>query len=59
VSRALRGDRAAEVSRILDLGATLLTGRPVVEDGWQWHTLADLDGNEFCVLQPPGGPATA
>jgi Glyoxalase-like domain len=55
VSRALRGDRAAEVSRILDLGATLLTGRPVVEDGWQWHTLADLDGNEFCVLQPPGG----
>jgi predicted enzyme related to lactoylglutathione lyase len=46
-------DLAAEVTRILGLGATLLTGSPVTEDGWSWHILADPDGNEFCVLQPP------
>jgi hypothetical protein len=27
------------------------------EDGWSWHILADPDGNEFCVLQPPGMPS--
>jgi Glyoxalase-like domain len=37
----------------VDLGATLLTSQPVLEDDWRWHTLADPDGNEFCVLQPP------
>lgn len=21
--------------------------------GWLWHVLADPDGNEFCVLEPP------
>ena len=51
-------DLAAEVSRIIGLGASLLTSRPVEEDGWRWHVLADPDGNEFCVLQPPAGPAT-
>jgi predicted enzyme related to lactoylglutathione lyase len=45
-------DLAAEVSRVLGLGASLLTDRPVVEDGLRWHILADPDGNEFCVLQP-------
>ena len=50
-------DLAAEVSRILGLGASLLTAEPVVEDSLRWHILADPDGNEFCVLQPPGGPA--
>jgi predicted enzyme related to lactoylglutathione lyase len=49
-------DVDAEVSRILGLGATLLTGQAVVEDGWRWHVLADPDGNEFCVLQPHGEP---
>src|SRR5215472_5364718 len=52
-------DLAVEVSRILGLGASLLTSRPVEEDGWRWHVLADPDGNEFCVLQPPAGPAMA
>jgi predicted enzyme related to lactoylglutathione lyase len=47
-------DLEAEVRRVLDLGATLLTSQPVAEDGWYWHILADPDGNEFCVLQPPG-----
>ena len=50
-------DLAAEVSRILGLGASLLTDRPVVAEGWRWHILADLDGNEFCVLQPPRATA--
>jgi predicted enzyme related to lactoylglutathione lyase len=49
-------DLAAEVSRIAGLGATVLTARPVAEDGLQWHILADPDGNEFCVLQPSAGP---
>lgn len=43
----------AEVSRVTSLGATVLTSRPIVEDDWTWHVLADPDGNEFCVLQPP------
>ena len=49
-------DMDTEVSRILALGATLLTEQAVVEDGSRWHVLADPDGNEFCVLQPPGEP---
>jgi predicted enzyme related to lactoylglutathione lyase len=49
-----------EVERLLGLGASLLTGHPVIEHGWRWHILADPDGNEFCVLQPPAGnPATS
>ena len=49
-----------EVERILGLGASLLTDHPVVEHRWRWHILADPDGNEFCVLQPPAdGPTTS
>ena len=50
-------DLDAEVGRVLDLGARLLTREPVTEDGWAWHILGDPDGNEFCVLQPPGIPS--
>ena len=50
-------DLDAEVRRVLDLGATLLTSEPVTEDGLSWHILGDPDGNEFCVLQPPGIPS--
>jgi len=46
-------DLGAEVGRVLALGAVQLTGTPVTEGGWRWHILADPDGNEFCVLQPP------
>jgi predicted enzyme related to lactoylglutathione lyase len=42
-----------EVQRIRQLGATLLTTEVMSEDGWKWHVLADPDGNEFCVLEPP------
>jgi predicted enzyme related to lactoylglutathione lyase len=45
----------AEVSRVTALGATVLASHPIAEDGWTWHVLADPDGNEFCVLQPPVG----
>ena len=48
-------DLHAEVTRVTALGATMATSEPVVEDGWTWHVLADPDGNEFCVLQPPPG----
>ena len=47
-------DMEAEVRRILSLGATLITDQEVREEDWRWHILADPDGNEFCVLQPPG-----
>ena len=41
-------DLTTEVERILGLGATKLWG-PVEELGMCWVTLADPDGNEFCV----------
>jgi predicted enzyme related to lactoylglutathione lyase len=46
-------DLAAEVARVCALGGTVLTREPLVEVGWVWHLLADPDGNELCVLQPP------
>jgi predicted enzyme related to lactoylglutathione lyase len=46
-------DLDAEISRLTDLGATVLTDPPIVENGWVWHVLADPEGNEFCVLRPP------
>jgi Glyoxalase-like domain len=41
--------RAVEVQRLLDLGATHIADfiRP---DGTGWVTLADPEGNEFCIL---------
>jgi predicted enzyme related to lactoylglutathione lyase len=46
-------DLDAEVARVRALGARMVTEDPVVEAGWVWHVVADPDGNEFCVLQPP------
>ncbi|GIE32761.1 glyoxalase [Actinoplanes italicus] len=46
-------DLAVEVARVEALGARRLTSEPIEEHGWSWHVLADPDGNEFCVLQPP------
>ena len=43
----------SEVDRVVALGARRLTSEPTREEGWSWHILADPDGNEFCVLQPP------
>jgi predicted enzyme related to lactoylglutathione lyase/uncharacterized protein YciI len=52
-------DLAGEITRAVGLGATVLTERPVEEDGFRWHILADPDGNEFCILQPSGPPSPA
>ncbi|GIF23729.1 putative enzyme related to lactoylglutathione lyase [Actinoplanes tereljensis] len=42
-------------ARVVALGARRVTTEPLDEHGWVWHVLADPDGNEFCVLQPPRG----
>ena len=52
-------DLEAETTRVTALGARRLTTAPIEEDGWTWHVLADPDGNEFCVLQPPPVHASA
>ena len=42
-------DRAAEIQRLLDLGATRVdVGQD--EEEVSWTVLADPEGNEFCVL---------
>jgi catechol 2,3-dioxygenase-like lactoylglutathione lyase family enzyme len=46
-------DLDAEVSRLLALGASQVTGELLGNNGWLWHVLRDPDGNEFCVLRPP------
>jgi predicted enzyme related to lactoylglutathione lyase len=46
-------DLESETSRVRDLGARVVTSEPLQEAGWTWHVLADPDGNEFCVIQPP------
>jgi len=40
-------DRAAEVERLVGLGATVV--HEMHEYGMVWTTLADPEGNEFCV----------
>jgi hypothetical protein len=44
-------DRRAEVGRLVGLGATV---RAEVQHatGGRWTTMADPEGNEFCVLEP-------
>jgi hypothetical protein len=37
-------DLGTEVQRLRDLGAVVLTDRPVIEAGWRWHVLADPEG---------------
>jgi hypothetical protein len=57
--RPADGTREQEVERILALGASQLADhrRP---DGSGWITLADPEGNEFCILpkDPAGSGAT-
>lgn len=43
-------DRAAEVKRLLELGATEVDEQVV--PGFAWTVLADPEGNVFCVGQP-------
>jgi hypothetical protein len=44
-------DLDEEVDRIRGLGATKI--RDVAEDGYQWVTLGDLEGNEFDIVAAP------
>ena len=46
---APQGGRAAEVERLVGLGATALGERGGDEYGMVWTTLTDPEGNEFCV----------
>jgi hypothetical protein len=49
-------DQAAELQRLLDLGATpadIGQGADV-----NWHVLADPEGNEFCLLHSRVEPVT-
>lgn len=51
-----RGESLAdEIERLTTLGATSLTGGQHQEFGLHWETLADPEGNEFCVVGPPPG----
>lgn len=43
-------DRAAEVKRLVGLGATEVDEQVV--PGFAWTVLSDPEGNEFCVGQP-------
>ncbi|WNV89802.1 VOC family protein [Umezawaea sp. Da 62-37] len=43
-------DRAAEVARLLELGASEVAEHTV--PGLTWTVLADPEGNQFCVGQP-------
>ncbi|MEU4741594.1 VOC family protein [Actinosynnema sp. NPDC023658] len=43
-------DRAAEVARLVGLGATEVDEHTV--PGLTWTVLADPDGNRFCIGQP-------
>jgi hypothetical protein len=42
-------DRAAEVARLVELGATRVAD--MNEWGYEWTVMADPEGNEFCVAQ--------
>jgi predicted enzyme related to lactoylglutathione lyase len=45
----LRGESmAAEVARLVDLGATVIAERSLGDD-IRWTVMADPEGNEFCV----------
>ena len=46
---APQGGRAAEVARLVELGATELGERGGDAYGLVWTTLTDPEGNEFCV----------
>ncbi len=49
-----------EVDRLLEHGATLVTDhRGIYGPGSGWVTLADPEGNVFCVLKSPGELAAA
>jgi len=58
--RPTDGTRDEEVARLLAIGATEVADhREVRGDGTGWVTLADPEGNEFCVLRSDAERAAA
>jgi hypothetical protein len=47
-------DRERDVERLVGLGATRLSDRQEPAMGLEWTTLADPEGNEFCVVRGSG-----
>jgi predicted enzyme related to lactoylglutathione lyase len=47
----LADDIEAEAARLVGLGASRLRDEPFAEHGTRWVTMADPEGNEFCVCQ--------
>ena len=57
---AEKGQREAEVKRLVGLGATSLGDRGGAETGgYVWTTLTDPEGNEFDVGEPPASVPAA
>ena len=51
-ARPRSGTQAAEIDRVLGLGATLVVDRRgIYGPGSGWAVLADPEGNQFCVLR--------
>ena len=48
--RPAEGTRDAELARLIELGATVVADLRNT-DGTGWATLADPEGNEFCILR--------
>jgi len=55
--RPVEGSRDAELSRLIELGATTVVDRRN-PDGTGWVVLADPEGNEFCILRSNAEVAT-
>lgn len=51
-------DKEAEVARLKALGAVEVEIGQSADPNTTWVVLADPEGNEFCVLEPPDGPGT-
>ena len=51
--RPRTGTRDEEVERVLGLGATLIADRREANE-LGWVTLADIEGNQFCILRSEG-----
>jgi len=49
--RPVDRSRDAEVERLLDMGASIVSDLRTADTGWA--VLADPEGNEFCVLTTP------
>jgi hypothetical protein len=47
--------RVAEVARLVELGAAVSYDQVDVVPDFDWTTLTDPEGNEFCVAEHRGG----